>query len=392
MARSDVVIVGAGPAGSLTAWSLARAGFSVTLVERARFPRRKVCGEYLNIGAVRLLDRLGLGATVRGAGSPLAGIRLVPPNGESVVLRFPEPALAIARETLDSLLLDAACAAGAQLVRSRVEDLEFDGESVSGVIARDEAGETSSLRARFIVGADGAGSVVARRLGVVEKLRGPRRFAVGGHYAGFGSMDRLVEMYVGAGAYFAVNPLDAQRANVMVVVRERSLAKWSRDIDEGVCGKAAELGRGLRSFDGTQRIGPRVAVGPLAFDTRRAHVANALLVGDAAGFLNPFTGQGVYLALSGALAAAGAVSSALAGVNPATAFARYDRERRAEVRKRRALSALVSTMLDLPLVARRATAKLSRVPSAADGLLAAISGIAPPESALRPATVARLLL
>ena len=88
----DVVVVGAGPAGSATALLLARAGRSVRIVERARFPRRKVCGEYVNGGAVDALDRLGVLATVRAVSSPLRGVRLVPPGGAGVALPFPRPA------------------------------------------------------------------------------------------------------------------------------------------------------------------------------------------------------------------------------------------------------------------------------------------------------------
>jgi flavin-dependent dehydrogenase len=109
----DVVVVGGGPAGSACALVLARAGHAVTIVERAVFPRRKVCGEYLNAGALQTLDQLELGALVRAHSNELAGLRLVPPDLEPVDLDFPAPARALPRAVLDDLLLVEARAAGA---------------------------------------------------------------------------------------------------------------------------------------------------------------------------------------------------------------------------------------------------------------------------------------
>lgn len=389
----DVVVVGGGPAGSTAALCLARAGLPVTIVERATFPRRKVCGEYVNAGAVRLLDDMGVGAAVRAQASVVRGARLVPVAGEPVVLGFAAEALAISRECLDTILLEAALEAGARLVRGRVDGLSFGDGRANGVVVRDEQALPRTIPARFVVGADGGGSVVARSLGLVRSARGPRRFAVGGHYRGFGSLDGLIEMYVGGGAYFAVNPLSADCANVMVVVRERALAQWSRDVDDGVRGKAAELGRGWRSFEGTQRIGARAAIGPLAFATRRLTAPGALLVGDATGVVDPFTGQGIFLALAGALDAAAAVIVALghAPSREAWALGAYEMVRRRELDARGALARLVAALVDIPMLARRTARTLSLHPERADALLAAVGGLASARVALAPRAVAGLL-
>jgi 2-polyprenyl-6-methoxyphenol hydroxylase-like FAD-dependent oxidoreductase len=389
----DVVIVGGGPAGSATALRLARAGVAVRVIERAAFPRRKVCGEYLSSGAVDALERLGVLNRVRAEAAPLHGVRLVAEGAPPVTLPFGRPALACARETLDALLLDAAAAAGAVVERGRAEELLFEDGRCGGVGVRTAAGALEPRRARVVAGADGIGSVVARKLGLAKPSPGRGRYAVGGHYSGFGTLAAQVEMYVGGGAYFALNPLSELRANVMVVVPKARLAEWSRDVDTGVGEAAAILARGVRSFDGAARIGARVSIGPLAHEVRSAAGSGAILIGDAAGFVDPFTGQGVFLALTGAERAAEAILASLAHPErTAQQLAAYARWRADDAAWRRRLCAVIATLIDVPPLARRAARRVSRFPDAAAALMEALGGAIPPQRAFRIGVLGRLLV
>ena len=120
---ADVVVVGAGPAGSATALLLTRRGHHVVIVDRARFPRPKPCGEYLNPGAVEVLDRLGLGTVVGATGPTLSGMFIAGADGTAVWAAFPSGrGKLVARDRLDHALLKEAARAGAEIIEEcRVE-------------------------------------------------------------------------------------------------------------------------------------------------------------------------------------------------------------------------------------------------------------------------------
>ncbi|MEO6914197.1 MAG: NAD(P)/FAD-dependent oxidoreductase [Candidatus Baltobacteraceae bacterium] len=338
---NSVAIVGAGPAGSACALQLARAGLDVTIFERTPFPRVKVCGEYLNAGAIEALRQLGVADRIRPHVAPIVGIRLHS-GGTDVELPFGARAWSIARAQFDELLLDAALDAGARLVNGRVEDVELTAEQAV-VHFRDSSGVLQILKTARVVGADGIGSLVARKAGLALPPRGTPRFALGGHYRGFGDLEGFIEMYVDRHTYFAINPIGSECANVMVVVDADRLEAWRGAVDEHLGTAARQLGAGRRSFDGVERIGKRVAVGPLAHRTRALCAPRVILIGDAAGFVDPFTGQGVMLALGSAIAGAQAIIQSRPG--------QYAFQHGRRIAARRRLGTTVKMLLRVPRLA-----------------------------------------
>src|SRR5262245_46915516 len=166
----DVIVVGAGPAGAATAVLLAERGLSVAILDRARSPRAKICGEYLSPEGARILDRLGVLKILDAAGAPtLAGMRLTAPDGRVVEGRYRavragrpvrEGALAVERTLLDAALSERLRSAPVDFREQvRVTDVIVEGARARGVKAVDTRGQRHELRAPLVIGADGRASV-----------------------------------------------------------------------------------------------------------------------------------------------------------------------------------------------------------------------------------------
>jgi geranylgeranyl reductase family protein len=388
--RWDVVVAGAGPAGAATALLLARAGAKVLLLDRAHFPREKPCSEYLSPESTRVLERLGanvLSAVAAASPAHLTGMRVVAPSGAGVVGRFETFSFALPRTRFDTILRNAAEAAGADVREGvKVEELVYDGGRVGGVVARETGnGTRDTYRSRIVVGADGLRSVVARRLGMVHTA-GPRRIAFTAHVADVVGVRDLGEMHVGRPGYIGLGPIGDGVTTVALVVPLGEAGRGDRFFEElnrfpGVAGR----------FDGRRVVRRVMATGPFARWSRRvvAHDGGALLVGDAADFFDPFTGQGIYSALRGAELAAAAILHSLAtgaGLRP------YARARRREFTGKWILERLIGIAVGWPALIERVVGRMIRRPELADLLVRATGNCIPARAALAPGVLAGLVL
>jgi geranylgeranyl reductase family protein len=317
---TDVLVVGAGPAGSIAALTLARAGASVQLVDRARFPRDKLCGDTVNPGSLALLDALGLGACVRAASLPIRGMTVTGPNGARVAADYPAgiAGAALTRRHLDQQLLDAAVGAG--VLFDEGVTVSRAGADASGRVNRivvRRAGLECDIAARLVIAADGRASRLGSSLGLSSFARRPRRWAFGAYYQGVEGVTDRGEMHVRRDGYIGVAPLPGGLVNVCVVgeLLEGSGASLVRlagadltrpaPLQQRVIDEAIQNDPHLRErFARAERVSEVTVLGPLAVDARAAGCPGLLLAGDAAGFVDPMTGDGLRFALRGGVLAA----------------------------------------------------------------------------------------
>jgi len=311
----DVVIAGGGPAGALAAIILARSGVTVRVFERTRFPRHKLCGDTLNPGALAVLSRHVDIAPLVAQSDGIHGMLITGPGGVSVrgVYGAGLAGRAVTRSVFDEWLLRQAGDAGAQVEEGvAVKAAHLAAGRVGGVVVAGPNGAVVHA-SRMVMAADGRRSALAFGRHLAHQPARPRRWAIGGYFTGVTGCGTVGEMHVRRGHYIGVAPVPGGLTNVCVVVPHAP--------GDQPFGAPADLIRArltadpaLRErFTNAKSAGDPVMLGPLAVDATAAGEPGLLLAGDAAGFIDPMTGDGLRLALAGAELAAAVTLEVLAG-------------------------------------------------------------------------------
>lgn len=268
----DVVVVGAGPVGLATAIHAAQRGLSTTVIEPRPFPIDKACGEGLMPTAVHRLEQLGV--TV--GGRPFRGIAYVDRHHRVEATFACGPGRGVRRTWLDEALHRRAEQCGVEFIEARVDDLQ----------QRDDCVVVAGISARYVVGADGLHSTVRRLATIDVASPGPARFGQRQHFA-VAPWSDLVEVHWGADAEAYVTPVGDQCVGVAIL-----------------SGRGPNFATRLSQFPelvarlGSAEHGTTLGAGPLLQSVTRRTRGRIALVGDAAGYIDALTGEGINAGLA----------------------------------------------------------------------------------------------
>ena len=320
----DVAIAGAGPAGGSLALRLAKAGARVALVDAGRFPRDKLCGEFLSPEAWGVLERLGLAGAIESSGyQAIRRVRLTTPRGgileAEVAGPDDRPGIALSRRVLDDRIVREACAAGATLLESsRVGGPIVDGDRVVGLSARRATEGPIALRASIVVAADGRHSALVKQTGTSRgrsRFR-PRLFGLKRHVAvadpSATEPEGTVGLHLVPGGYGGTCRIEDGLTNVCALLPESVLRRHRGDLDRLA---VDHLGRNpvlARLWDRGIPAGDWKAVAGVRVETSSPRLAGIAYAGDCRGTVDPLGGQGMTMALLGAEVLAPRLLEALA--------------------------------------------------------------------------------
>ena len=322
---ADVVVVGGGPSGATVATLLARRGRRVILVERSPRWRWRACGVFSSPAAMSALGHIGLSPEVQAAAArPIPAMRLEA-DGSTVRLTYGDdgslatPAVGFDRQELDEALLDLARGAGVDVRTGvAVTDVELGGPQAR--VATRSGSRSEEVAAKVVIGADGVRSMVARAAGVVRPAHLGPRIGLTFHVADPRPAEDPLEarMVILPDAYCGLAPVPGGRLNVGIVLagdawRQRLAAEGAAAAVDAVLAEVPVTPDDPVVWAKAERLDSIEGASPLGHRVSHRAGRDWLLVGDAAGFLDPLTGEGMHRALLSAALAARAVDVHLDG-------------------------------------------------------------------------------
>ena len=321
MSDYDVIIIGAGPAGSSAAIRLAERGVRVLLLEEKRMPRGKLCGEFITPECFPTLERLGvMGRMLERGAQKITRLSLVVSSGKTVRTDIGEMsetadwAMSLSRARFDQVLFERAREVGAHCLEGiAVKQCLFDNDEAHRIEAMSLAeGKPVHFEAPLVVDASGRNSrLMVGRSERVAGQRGSRLYALKGHLSGVEGINEQVELYFFPQGYGGLSMVEDGLVNLCFIANEGTFKSAGGDAERIVEHTIMENRLARERLRASRIAGKWFTVGPLAFGRRRLSQNGILAVGDASGMIDPFTGTGIQIALRTGEIAAEAILASL---------------------------------------------------------------------------------
>ena len=336
----DVIIIGGGPAGSTVSTLLARAGLRALLLEKSRFPREKLCGEFITPECLSVFDRLGASERIFDAGATIIKEwTLFAPDGRGVkapmewVADGHTHAIGISRARMDLILLDCAREAGVDAREGFHVSPRLRRENGMSFVEGKMDGETvQKFSAPIVIDASGRNGVFSNQIAQpTSRLGGSRLFGCKVHLRAVEGMRELGELFFFRDGYGGMSDVENARTNLCFITTEATLRETKGDREKLLDLTMRANPAARRRLRNAVIDGEWLGTGPITYGRRRP-IPGVISIGDAGAFIDPFTGSGILLALGSGELAAETISQAFsAGVSDVEVIAkRYDRLHRAK--------------------------------------------------------------
>ena len=378
--KSKVAIAGAGPAGSSLAIRLADQGFETVLIERKRFPRHKLCGEFISPECLLHFRELGLYDEMLAAGGDhIFETQFFEVGGRSVAVpsqwfgnnRF---ALSLSRAEMDDQLLERARRAGVEIMDGvTIVDVERENGCIEKLKARSEDGTPVEIAADIFVDATGRAGVVAklaekRGSGPAPRSAKPAFVGFKAHYADTHVPKGVCEIYSFPGGYAGLSNVENDVANLCFLIKSETVRAIGNDASEIVDQIVRRNKRAAESLFKSEPVSEWLAVSIDGFGKKSpAPVANLFTVGDAAAFIDPFTGSGMVMAFESSAVLSESIAMHLG--SPECIAAEYSNVYRKRFSSRLRICSMLRRAAFMPTLATGVVSTL-RVSSVARRLLA----------------------
>ena len=396
----DVIIIGGGPSGCAAALGLNRLGYKVVLCDQAKFPRDKVCGEFISPAADPILKRLGVLNRIE-ALSPkrLKGVAISSYEGEEIVIDYPQlpgmdarpTSLSVPRYELDAIFVEQVKQVGVEVrEQHKVTDFLFAEGRVTGVRGWDENKTSFTLKAPLVIDAGGRNALSLKKMDLKKESAENTKIAMAAHWQGAKIADDYCYMHISRPGYTGISSVGKDRSNLVLVVNRQSM--HGEKPDTFYLDAVMQNCHRRKILQDAERIESVRAIESLAFSVKPVTCGGLLLVGDAMGFIDPFTGEGIYLSLRSSEIAVEVADKAFKKMDWSNEVLKdYEVRRKQEFDKKFLLSRIFQKLIYSRFFCDRVVRALQRKPELAETLVGVIGDLSPAQTAVSLKFLLRLM-